>query len=161
MRRLSGLIRSQSGIAAIEFAFVAPLVILFLIAVIDIGRYFWTKANVQYAVSEAARWTYANINYDDVWLAETTAQKCVKDALTTYLSNLDAALAGQATDPTFTITSTGKRTATATISVSYTYAPIFGGEFRKWWDGTEWTITTSSSAVTPVQDNDALKDRCK
>jgi len=46
---------SGAGSAAVEFAFVAPLLFLLLFAVIEFGRGWWAKSSLQYAAERAAR----------------------------------------------------------------------------------------------------------
>jgi Flp pilus assembly protein TadG len=47
--------RSSAGSAAVEFAFVAPLLFLLLFAVVEFGRGWWAKSSLQYAAERAAR----------------------------------------------------------------------------------------------------------
>lgn len=47
--------RDDKGVAAIEFALVAPVFIAMILGVIDIGRYMWTLNSMQYAIDEAIR----------------------------------------------------------------------------------------------------------
>jgi Flp pilus assembly protein TadG len=47
---------SSAGSAAVEFAFVAPLLFLLLFAVIEFGRGWWAKSSLQYAAERAARY---------------------------------------------------------------------------------------------------------
>lgn len=54
-RRLSRLRRDQRGVAAVEFAMIAPIFFGLLIGIIDIGRYMWTLNTIQYAIDEGAR----------------------------------------------------------------------------------------------------------
>jgi Flp pilus assembly protein TadG len=62
--------RSERGAAAVEFAVVAPVLLLFIFAIIDFGRFLATHNRLVSAVREGARagaatvapGTYANIN---------------------------------------------------------------------------------------------------
>lgn len=45
----------ERGAAAVEFALVAPIVILLLLSVIEVGRVVYTIQSVQHAVQETAR----------------------------------------------------------------------------------------------------------
>jgi Flp pilus assembly protein TadG len=47
--------RDARGIAAVEFAFVAPVMVLFIIAVMEMGRLFLIHNAMTYAADEAAR----------------------------------------------------------------------------------------------------------
>jgi Flp pilus assembly protein TadG len=53
--RIKAFGRSSSGSAAVEFAFVAPLLFLLLFAVVEFGRGWWAKSSLQYAAERAAR----------------------------------------------------------------------------------------------------------
>ena len=46
----------DSGVAAIEFAFVLPVLLLMAFGLIDFGRAVWTQTSLDYAVQYAARW---------------------------------------------------------------------------------------------------------
>lgn len=95
------------GATAVEFALVAPVFLMFVLALIDFGRVYWIKSTMQYAVEQAAR--YAMVN--------PTASNA---SLTTYavsqVNGLDP------TGITFNATdSTISGTAFKTITASYTY----------------------------------------
>ena len=53
--RLHRLWRDTRGIAAVEFAFVAPLMVLFVIAIMEMGRLFLIHNAMTFAADEAAR----------------------------------------------------------------------------------------------------------
>ena len=54
-RLLSQLRRDQRGVAAVEFAMIAPLFFGLLVGIIDVGRYMWTLNTIQYAVDQGVR----------------------------------------------------------------------------------------------------------
>jgi Flp pilus assembly protein TadG len=54
-RRLSQLRRNECGVAAVEFAMIAPIFFGLLIGIIDVGRYMWTLNTIQYAIDQGAR----------------------------------------------------------------------------------------------------------
>ncbi len=61
MRRfLSRLKRDRRGVSALEFAFVAPLLVLMIIGVLQMGLVFYGHSALRNAVSEGAR--YATIH---------------------------------------------------------------------------------------------------
>ena len=63
---VSNLIRGRqavSGGTAIEFAFAAPVLFLFIFGVIEFGRVMFTQGVLQYALYEASR--YAAVHYAD------------------------------------------------------------------------------------------------
>lgn len=47
--------RDRRGVAAVEFALVAPLLIVLMIGILSYGGYFWTAHTVQQAANDAAR----------------------------------------------------------------------------------------------------------
>jgi len=53
--RRPGLARDQSGVAAVEFAIIAPIFIGLLLGIVDIGRYMWTLNTMQYAIDRSVR----------------------------------------------------------------------------------------------------------
>lgn len=50
----------RKGTAAIEFAFVAPIFIIMIMGIFEIGRAMWIKATMQYALEETARYAIVN-----------------------------------------------------------------------------------------------------
>jgi Flp pilus assembly protein TadG len=55
MRLLRKIRRDESGAAAVEFAFVAPVAILMMFAVIESGRLMFTQNELKASLSTAAR----------------------------------------------------------------------------------------------------------
>ena len=53
--RLRALRHDQRGVAAVEFAIIAPMFFALLLSVVDVGRYMWTLNTIQYATDEAVR----------------------------------------------------------------------------------------------------------
>ncbi len=50
-----GIRRDERGIAAVEFAFVAPIFLVFVLGIMDLSAYFFVAAQLQTAVEQAAR----------------------------------------------------------------------------------------------------------
>ncbi len=48
------------GSVAIEFAIVLPALLMFLLGIVDMGRFTWTKATLDFATSAAARCAAVN-----------------------------------------------------------------------------------------------------
>jgi Flp pilus assembly protein TadG len=48
--------RRQRGVSTIEFAFIAPVLLLLLCAALDLGITMWVNLTMQYAVREGARY---------------------------------------------------------------------------------------------------------
>jgi Flp pilus assembly protein TadG len=55
MDLLKRLWRASSGSAAVEFALILPVMLLFTFGTFEFGRYFWTQNALQYAVEQTAR----------------------------------------------------------------------------------------------------------
>lgn len=49
------LLRDQRGAAAVEFAFLLPVLIVILLAITEFGRLYWARSTMQMAINEAAR----------------------------------------------------------------------------------------------------------
>ena len=55
MTRLARLARDRGGASAAEFALVLPLLILFLLGIIDVGRLMWTSNQAEKATQVGVR----------------------------------------------------------------------------------------------------------
>lgn len=54
-KRTAKLLRDRSGVAALEFAFIAPALFLLTVGIIDVGRMMWTSSTLDHAAREGAR----------------------------------------------------------------------------------------------------------
>lgn len=59
MTRTGSFLRGETGASAAEFALVLPIFLLFLLGIIDVGRYAWAINEVQKATQVGARWAVA------------------------------------------------------------------------------------------------------
>jgi Flp pilus assembly protein TadG len=50
------LIRCRRGTAAIEFAFIGPILVLLIFGVVEYGRFLWVKITIEQGVEGAARY---------------------------------------------------------------------------------------------------------
>lgn len=99
--------RDDRGAAAVEFALVAPIFLMFVLALIDFGRVYWIKSTLQYAVEQASR--YAMVN-------PSTTNSALVSYAKSQTNGLDpSGVTFNATD------STVGGTAFKTITASYTY----------------------------------------
>ncbi|GGD57357.1 TadE/TadG family type IV pilus assembly protein [Croceicoccus mobilis] len=57
--RLRNLTVDQRGASAVEFALIVPVMILFLLGIIDVGRFIWNTNELEKAVQIGARWAVA------------------------------------------------------------------------------------------------------
>ena len=55
MQLVRALARSRSGHSAVEFAFIAPAMLMFIFGVAEVGRVLWLQNALDYSVVEAAR----------------------------------------------------------------------------------------------------------
>lgn len=54
-KRTAKLLRDRRGVAALEFAFIAPALFLLTVGIIDVGRMMWTASTLDHAAREGAR----------------------------------------------------------------------------------------------------------
>jgi hypothetical protein len=59
MKRLRAFLADPSGASAAEFALVLPVALLFLLGIIDAGRYFWSINQLEKAVQVGTRYAVA------------------------------------------------------------------------------------------------------
>jgi Flp pilus assembly protein TadG len=107
LRNLRCFLRATNGAAAVEFAIVAPIFILFCIGIFEAGRMMWIRNSIQTATEEAARYAMVHTTATDTELAAHAAN---------YYADvsLDA--------PTFTITrDTTDGVNFVTVSGAYTF----------------------------------------
>lgn len=100
---------SESGVAAVEFALVSPILILLLFAIIEFSIVLYDKAIITNASREAAR--SATVFNGD------SSDAAVKAVVDSYLSNHLISLGSNNTH-SVDVTSTGDD---LTVSVNYTY----------------------------------------
>src|SRR5882762_3434977 len=55
MQLVRALARSRSGHSAIEFAFIAPAMLMFILGIAEVGRVLWLQNALDYAVVGTAR----------------------------------------------------------------------------------------------------------
>jgi Flp pilus assembly protein TadG len=107
LHRLRRFLRATDGAAAVEFAIIAPVFILFCIGIFEAGRMMWIRNSIQTATEEAARYAMVHTAATDTELA-THASDYYADV------SLDA--------PTFTITrDTTDGMNFVTVSGAYTF----------------------------------------
>lgn len=60
LRQILSLRSNQHGSAAVDLAFVLPVMLLFILGIIECGRAVWTNYSLQTAVEDTARYILAN-----------------------------------------------------------------------------------------------------
>lgn len=115
----------QEGVAAVEFALIAPLLFLLLFAVIDLGTMFWANLTMQYAVREGAR--YAVTGQDNLDPNAAAQQRYL--AVIQEIKNNSMGLYNMV-NPVITITnygSDGSNQSSQTYNPNAPSPTIFGG----------------------------------
>jgi Flp pilus assembly protein TadG len=74
-------VRDRSGVAAIEFAIVGPVLAFMLLGIVSYGGYFWFAHSVQQLANDAARATVSGIDAPE---RLSLAEHSVSSGLTTY-----------------------------------------------------------------------------
>lgn len=59
MMRITPFIRDQRGSSAAEFALILPIFLLFLLGLIDVGRFAWSFSELEKSTQTGARWAVA------------------------------------------------------------------------------------------------------
>lgn len=73
-RRWHRLLRAKDGLGAIEFAFIAPVLLALILGVLDFGLAFWQKIEVANAADAGAQWGMSNTyNVDSIRSVATSA----------------------------------------------------------------------------------------
>ncbi len=119
--------RKKRGAAAVEFALVAPLVLLVLWGIVDIGRAFYTLNNLASAVREGAR-AAAVMSTDPT---TGTNPAAIKTIVTTDFTPIGPAL----TAAQVTVTLANRQ---VTVQAGYPFAPLAL---------VGWTFTITRSAT--------------
>jgi TadE-like protein len=89
MRRLRKFLADPSGASAAEFALVLPVALLFLLGIIDAGRYFWSINRLEKAVQVGTRYAVAtrivsnDLNTMNAFVGTSPGETIGKDALGT------------------------------------------------------------------------------
>ena len=97
--------RNRQGVAAIEFAMVAPLFIFMMLGIIVYGGWFWMAHTVQALASESARSAIAGLD-------ATERESLARGMVTAHAPALGL-------DPTLTTTAVTSTTNSFTVDVIY------------------------------------------
>lgn len=60
--KLRRRLANDRGVAAVEFAIVAPVFIMLVMGIIDFARIYWIKSSMQYVVEQSTRYAMVNQN---------------------------------------------------------------------------------------------------
>jgi Flp pilus assembly protein TadG len=125
-RRTSSLARwfigrcsDDAGASAVEFAIIAPVMLMLVFGIFEFGRFFWTQNALQYAVEETARQSLRSTPA----ISDCATSVANTAAVTT---NLVALKASSATVTLASATVTGSSLATqpkvCTITITYPFS---------------------------------------
>ena len=100
------------GVAAIEFAFIGPILFVLILGVVDLGRYFWIGSEVDHAIEAVLR---------DAAVKKNLSESEVKSLLTARLSSVSK---GKFTISTNYTSSTPDTPRLLTINISSSFKPL-------------------------------------
>lgn len=100
------LARDTSGAAAVEFAFVGPLIVIMLLGIMSYGGYFWLAHSVQQLANDGARAAVAGLSATE---RQQLAQSTVSSEVANYAFLTSAGL----------VTSVSTSTTSMTVSLAY------------------------------------------
>ena len=72
-----GAVHNEHGATAVEFALVAPIFLIFVIGIIDLGRLFYIKNVMQFSVEQASRYAIVNPSVTDTALEAYADAKAI------------------------------------------------------------------------------------
>ena len=117
---------SRSGQALVEFALVAPLLLLLILGMVDFARAWSAYEVITYQARQGARMAVV----DNPTTTEDDVLQAIRDGLTN--GNLDP------DEATIAIDGFGDLRGTpATVQIDYPYSLVFAGRFLDWLTGSE------------------------
>jgi Flp pilus assembly protein TadG len=118
IRQRAGITRGERGSFAVELAILAPVILAFLVMVIDGGRLTWAGSRLQGAARDAAR--AVSINHNSGQQAFASAEQAMTDALANSGVDCDAPTLTLDPDPrTTAIGNDDTVSATVTCDVQF------------------------------------------
>lgn len=117
LRKRSGFRRNQSGAVALEFAFLAPVMIFMMMGMTGYGGYFWMSHSVQQLANDAARAAMPGLTVAE---RASLAQASVKAGAGDYAQLKASKVTTQVVD----------RNGRMTVMVSYNAADSFAFAVR-------------------------------
>jgi Flp pilus assembly protein TadG len=118
LRPLRHFLRNRRGTAAIEFAFVAPVLFALTIGTIDVGRLVWSASMLHHMAREATR-------YASVRGAESNNPVTYAD-IETYVKNRIIGMPGNEVTVTTTWAPNNNPGGTVQVQLDYTYSFLLG-----------------------------------
>jgi Flp pilus assembly protein TadG len=104
--------RDRKGVAAIEFAFIGPILFILILGVVDLGRYFWIGHEVDQAIEIALR---------DAAVKRNLSESEINSFLTARLGTISKAQLAISTSYT---SSTPDTPRLLTINITSSFKPL-------------------------------------
>jgi Flp pilus assembly protein TadG len=148
-------LKKQRGVAVVEFALFAPLLMLLVIGIAQFGWMFSNYVMVANAASSGARYFASQRGTTNPYSSTQTQVGMSAALLTTskltIATSVNGAVCTSDSSCAADLTSAGGTSAvgTATVTVSYTFVPIFKGSLSRLY--TMMPTSLSASAVERVQ----------
>jgi Flp pilus assembly protein TadG len=111
---LKALGRCRKGSGVVEFALTAPIFLMFLFAIMELGRIAFTQGILMYAAQEATR--YAIVNYGAT--TDQIKQQVLNHIVTLNPNQITALVVTGPIDPT-------DKTQLVTVEIDYQYQFVF------------------------------------
>jgi len=109
--KVRGAVHNERGATAVEFALVAPIFLIFVIGIIDLGRLFYIKNIMQSTVEQSARYAMVNASASQAALEAYAAARAAS-----LFSGITFVADVPGTD---VVAGVNYRTITATYTFSY------------------------------------------
>lgn len=113
LRWLTAFARERHGAAHVEFGFVAPVMILFMLGIMEFGYFMWNRHSLEFAVEETGRL---------VMTKQDVTTTSVTDDFKSRLLGID----GNSVSATVTKETVGVTTYVV-LTANYTYNFVFAG----------------------------------
>lgn len=136
MRKLTSIFRrSESGVAAVEFALILPVLMMIVYGIINYGILLYDQAVITNAAREGARWGSINTSaaISCSGSATGTADPC---QVANSYTQANLITFGSSANSTTTATGSGTSGTTVTVTVNYTFTQI------------GWVIGTTTNALS-------------
>jgi len=139
--------RGRTGTAAVEFAFIAPLLALLLAGVADLGNVLYVRFRLDSAVSAASNYALVNAASVSSTGGATLASNAATIVQGSQGSNWSDAVVVVNAGPTATVTSGALALSGAPEPADSCYCPTYSAGSIAWGAATSCTTTCASGAI--------------